>query len=228
MAEAMRKAVEKRKAEETGEGGRVAEVRLEEMQKELKIEREERGKLEVKLGELIVLKARLEEMEGRWRREAEQREVAQTEFDELKWKVEGKVQGTTGTNPAVEENKGIEPPVPAPRSGVRMQVTASAPKGVGNQEPVEPAVREQQHGRARRVLVIRSSNVSRCATGVASRVSGDDRVKVLAHPEKCMSEVMESAKDIVWENEQGKNLVIVHAGLNDVLNGRGHNLGRQI
>ncbi|KAG0436390.1 hypothetical protein HPB47_017971 [Ixodes persulcatus] len=184
MAEAMRKAVEKREAQETGEGGRVAEVRLEEMQKELEIERQERGKLEVQLREIVVLKARLEEMEGRWRREAEQREVAQTEFEELKRKVEGKVQGTTGTNPAVEENKGTEPPVPAPRSGVRVQVTA--------------------------------------------RVNGDDRVKVLAHPGKCMSEVMESAKDIVWENQQGKNLVIVHAGLNDVLNGRGHNLGRQI
>ncbi|CAN7950139.1 unnamed protein product [Ixodes pacificus] len=230
MVEAMRKAVEKREAEETGEGGRVAEVRLEEMQKELEIEREERGKLVVQLRELVVLEARLEEMEGRWRREAEQREVAQTEFEELKRKVEGKVQGTTGTNPAVEENKGTEPPVPAPRSGVRVQVTASAPKDVENQELVEPAAGEQQHGRAgtRRVLVIGSSNVSRCATGVASRVSGDDRVKVLAHPGKCMSEVMESAKDIVWENEQGKNLVIVHAGLNDVLNGRGHNLGRQI
>lgn len=227
MAEAMRKAVEKREAEETGEGGRIAEVRLEEMQKELEIEREERGKLEVQLIELVVLKARLEEMEGRWRSEAEQREVAQIEFEELKRKVENNVQGTTGMNPTVEENKDTELPIPAPRSGLRVQVNASAPKGVGNQEPAEG---EQQHAGAgtRRVLVIGSSNVSRCATGVASRVSGDDRVKVLAHPGKCMSEVMESAKDIVWENEQGKNLVIVHAGLNDVLNGRGHNLGRQI
>lgn len=33
---------------------------------------------------------------------------------------------------------------------------------------------------------------------------------------------------MVWDNQQGENLVIIHAGLNDVLRGRGHNLGRQI
>lgn len=90
-------------------------MRLEELQKELEIEREERGKLEVQRKELIPLKARLEEMKGRWRREAEQREVAQTAFEESKRKVEGKVQMKTGMNPAVEENRGTEPPIPAPR-----------------------------------------------------------------------------------------------------------------
>lgn len=55
----------------------------------------------------------------------------------------------------------------------------------------------------------------------------EDIVEVVAHPGKCMSDVMEIVKSMLWDNHQGEKLV-VHAGLNDVLRGRTQNSGRQI
>ncbi|KAG0441768.1 hypothetical protein HPB47_015853 [Ixodes persulcatus] len=39
---------------------------------------------------------------------------------------------------------------------------------------------------------------------------------------------MEGAKNHLWDSMDGQNLVVIHAGLNDVLQGREQNLGRQI
>ncbi|KAG0418746.1 hypothetical protein HPB47_004620 [Ixodes persulcatus] len=43
-----------------------------------------------------------------------------------------------------------------------------------------------------------------------------------------MVDAMAKAKEEVWENREGENLVVVYAGLNDVLKGRSQNLARQI
>ncbi|CAN8000797.1 unnamed protein product [Ixodes pacificus] len=81
---------------------------------------------------------------------------------------------------------------------------------------------------AKCVIIVSSSNISRCVAGIKSKVGGEERVQVSVHPAKCISEVMESFKNMVGDNQQWENLVVVHAGLNDVLRGRGHNLGRQL
>ncbi|CAN7977832.1 unnamed protein product, partial [Ixodes persulcatus] len=100
------------------------------------------------------------------------------------------------------------------------------PAGKNREVETRGAVIEEK--KAKSVIIVGSSNISRCAAGIKSKVGGEERVKVRVHPRKCMSEVMESAKNMVWDNHQGENLVVVHAGLNDILGGRGHNLGRQL
>lgn len=80
----------------------------------------------------------------------------------------------------------------------------------------------------RRVLVVGDSNVARVRGGLLARVKGDKRVTVVAQPGKCMVDAMDKAKEELWGNMEGDNLVVVHAGLNDVLKGRSQNLGRQI
>ncbi|KAM7313278.1 hypothetical protein ISCGN_003153 [Ixodes scapularis] len=79
-----------------------------------------------------------------------------------------------------------------------------------------------------RVLVVGSSNVARVRRGVHNRVKGDQRVTVEVQPGKCMVDAMTAAREGVWDNREGRNLVIVHAGLNDVLKGRSQNLGKQL
>ncbi|KAM7290262.1 hypothetical protein ISCGN_026909 [Ixodes scapularis] len=79
-----------------------------------------------------------------------------------------------------------------------------------------------------RVLVVGSSNVARVRRGVHNRVKGDQRVTVKVQPGKCMVDAMTAAREGVWDNREGRNLVIVHAGLNDVLKGRSQNLGKQL
>ncbi|KAG0426490.1 hypothetical protein HPB47_026400, partial [Ixodes persulcatus] len=64
--------------------------------------------------------------------------------------------------------------------------------------------------------------------GVLNRVKGDQRVTVEVQPGKCMVDAMTTAREGVWDNREGRNLVIVHAGLNDVLKGRSQNLGKQL
>lgn len=79
-----------------------------------------------------------------------------------------------------------------------------------------------------RVLVVGSSNVARVKRGLMNRVKGDQRVTVEVQPGKCMMEAMTTACEGIWDNQEGRNLVIVHAGLNDVLKGRSQNLGKQL
>lgn len=80
----------------------------------------------------------------------------------------------------------------------------------------------------KRVLVVGSSNVNRFKAGLAWKVKEDERVTVQAYPGACIGKVMEGAKNHLWDSMDGQNLVVIHAGLNDVLQGREQNLGRQI
>lgn len=79
-----------------------------------------------------------------------------------------------------------------------------------------------------RVLVVGSSNVARVKRGLLNRVKGDERVTVEVQRGKCMVDAMTAACEGVWDNREGRNLVIVHAGLNDVFKGRSQNLGKQL
>lgn len=78
------------------------------------------------------------------------------------------------------------------------------------------------------MIVVGSSNVARCREGIGSKVEDDERVKVVTRPGKGMKEVIESAVAILQENKAAESLVMVHAGLNDVLNRKGGDLGAHI
>ncbi|CAN7976599.1 unnamed protein product [Ixodes persulcatus] len=80
----------------------------------------------------------------------------------------------------------------------------------------------------KRVLVVGSSNVNRFKAGLAWKVKEDERVTVQAYPGACIGKVMEGAKNHLWDSMDGQNLVVIHAGLNNVLQGREQNLARQI
>lgn len=52
---------------------------------------------------------------------------------------------------------------------------------------------------------------------IASRVGGDEKVKIAALPGRGMKEVMDTAVEILTVKKGAENLVVVHAELNDVL-----------
>lgn len=215
------------------EVGGIVDLKMEgareEMMRELGAERE---RLQMEQGGIEELRVRLQEMEAKLRAEVKKREEAESECRTLRKRLVAE-QDATGVVPAEgrerlvgeQDRTGV---VPAARDPTTLTEGSDRrgldrPRGELNKHGVEREVTE------RRVMVVGSSNISRwCVPGVKSRVGGQERVKVVACPGKCMSEVMESTKEMVWENQRGENLVIVHAGLNDVLRGRGHNVGRQI
>ncbi|XP_075550142.1 uncharacterized protein LOC142583541 [Dermacentor variabilis] len=80
----------------------------------------------------------------------------------------------------------------------------------------------------RRVLVIGDSNVRRAEQGVMARVNADGRVQVEAQAGKSMAEAMTKAREVVWDSTESDSLVIMHAGLNDVLKERSQDLERHI
>ncbi|KAH7968530.1 hypothetical protein HPB52_009344 [Rhipicephalus sanguineus] len=80
----------------------------------------------------------------------------------------------------------------------------------------------------RRVPVVGDSNVARVEQGVLTTVKADRRVKVEAQSGKCMTDALTKAQELVGDSMEGENLVIIHAGLNDVLKGKSQNLQRQL
>lgn len=67
--------------------------------------------------------------------------------------------------------------------------------------------------------------MSRCKTAADYRVQGDERVQMVCMLGKGVTPVMEKAKHILWEN---RNMVIIQAGLNDLLAQRGANVVKQM
>ncbi|CAN7945465.1 unnamed protein product, partial [Ixodes hexagonus] len=226
-----KKEAEERQVEELGEKMKKEGERLEEMQREWEVrlrEAEERAERERKECETL-RQAKLREREGQEKKEKAKKE--QLEGAEL-----GRAIGDMGLNKTSENSeqgnegeKTRESPVDGGRSYVEVLTQERQGKADDEDrcEEGKEDTRVEEGVKQKRVIVVGSSNVTRCVAGVRSRVGGE-KVKVAAYPGKCMSEVVESAKELVWENQGGENLVIVHAGLNDVLRGRGHNLGRQI
>ncbi|XP_077501564.1 uncharacterized protein LOC144112638 [Amblyomma americanum] len=80
----------------------------------------------------------------------------------------------------------------------------------------------------RRVLVVGDSNVARVEGGVLTAVKADRRVQVEAQSGKCMVDAMARAREVVVGSMDGEHLVVIHAGLNDVLQGRSQNLETQL
>ncbi|KAG0445499.1 hypothetical protein HPB47_014513 [Ixodes persulcatus] len=60
------------------------------------------------------------------------------------------------------------------------------------------------------------------------RVKGDKGVQVEAQPGMYMVDAIAKAEEVSRNNMEGENLVLINAGLNDVLNGKSQNLRKQI
>ncbi|KAG0427320.1 hypothetical protein HPB47_025625 [Ixodes persulcatus] len=71
----------------------------------------------------------------------------------------------------------------------------------------------------RRVLVVGESSVARIVEGVLGKVKGDKRVRVEAQPGKYMVDAIAKAEEVLWDTIEWENLVLIHTGHNDVLNG---------
>ncbi|KAG0429376.1 hypothetical protein HPB47_023691 [Ixodes persulcatus] len=71
-------------------------------------------------------------------------------------------------------------------------------------------------------------SVGQSYAGALTQNSQKNRETNAAYPGACIGKVMEGAKNHLWDSMDGQNLVVIHAGLNDVLQGREQNLGRQI
>ena len=91
----------------------------------------------------------------------------------------------------------------------------------------EQVCRKEQHV-ADRVIIAGDSNIARCSPALVERVQGDKRVRVGCFPGKTMQTVMTQAKGQLAMSNQGRNLVVIAAGLNDVLKGEEGKLGQEI
>ncbi|XP_075545732.1 uncharacterized protein LOC142579425 [Dermacentor variabilis] len=106
-------------------------------------------------------------------------------------------------------------------SGILFQAAAPSEATLqpqGRQRARRERQRTQAGGKRfarRRVLVIGVSNVGRAE----ECVKADGRVQVEAQAGKGMAEAMTKAREVVGDSTEG-DLVIMHAGLNDVLKGR--------
>nr|XP_037270198.1 uncharacterized protein LOC119161787 [Rhipicephalus microplus] len=91
--------------------------------------------------------------------------------------------------------------------------------------------REQEEATARlleRVLVVGDSNVARVRDGAFKTVKDDGRVGVEAQSGKGMVKVLAKAQEFVEDSMEGENLVIILAGLNDMLKGKDQDRQRQL
>ncbi|KAM7313215.1 uncharacterized protein ISCGN_003097 [Ixodes scapularis] len=112
---------------------------------------------------------------------------------------------------------------PVRRAGAPQRQAGQVPQSGGQQSRAGDERFER-----RRVLVVGDSNIARVEEGVLAKVRADRRVKVEAQSGKCIVDAMAKAREVVWDNMENENLVVIHAGLNDVLKGRSQNLERQL
>lgn len=79
----------------------------------------------------------------------------------------------------------------------------------------------------KRVLVVGYFNVARIRGEVLDTVRGGKRVQVGTQPGKHMVNAIAKPKEMLWEHMEWENLVVIHAGFNDMSNRRNQNLGSQ-
>lgn len=78
------------------------------------------------------------------------------------------------------------------------------------------------------VIIVGYSNTNRCREAAREKVKRDARVQVGAFPGQTVRTVTEKAKDKLWQNKKGRNLVVTAGGLNDALKGSGAEIGKQV
>ncbi|KAL3223253.1 hypothetical protein MRX96_027666 [Rhipicephalus microplus] len=92
---------------------------------------------------------------------------------------------------------------------------------VNHSSPRTPAEVPAKDQRRRQVIVVGDSNMARVGEVIKGRVGDDERVKVSKLPGKRVGEVMQQAKEQLWDRMEDRSLVVVMGGVNDVLQGRG-------
>ncbi|XP_075737506.1 uncharacterized protein LOC142777093 [Rhipicephalus microplus] len=80
----------------------------------------------------------------------------------------------------------------------------------------------------RRILMVGDSNVARVRDGVFKTVKEDGRVRVEAQSGKSIVDALAKAQEVVENSMEGEILVIIYAGLNNVLKGKDQNLQRKL
>ncbi|CAN7977443.1 unnamed protein product [Ixodes persulcatus] len=122
---------------------------------------------------------RLEALQGKWEaklKEADKRaERERSECEALRKKVVEMERGETRLHYMEAKSAGEEG-------------NEANPAGKNREVETRGAVIEEK--KAKSVIIVGSSNISRCAAGIKSKVGGEERVKVRVHPRKCMSEVI--------------------------------------
>ncbi|XP_037526381.1 uncharacterized protein LOC119403522 [Rhipicephalus sanguineus] len=178
---------------------------IEELKGELKVERVKRIELQAQFGEARergeATASLVEQMEADLRKERERRA-------ELEERVKVLMALDSGPEQCEAKGKGIK----------------ESQAETGSQQSQAGSQRLDR----RRVLVVGDSNVARVKQGVLTTVKADRRVKVEAQSGKCMTDALAKAQEVVGDSMEGENLVIIHAGLNDVLKGKSQNLQRQL
>ncbi|KAL3227326.1 hypothetical protein MRX96_048802 [Rhipicephalus microplus] len=92
---------------------------------------------------------------------------------------------------------------------------------VNHSSPRTPAKVPAKDQRRRQVIVVGDSNMARVGEVIKGRVGDDERVKVSKLPGKRVGEVMQQAKEQLWDRMEDRSLVVVMGGVNDALQGRG-------
>lgn len=82
--------------------------------------------------------------------------------------------------------------------------------------------------RGRRVIIVGDSNMSRAGAMVKGRVGTDERVKVSTLRGQTVGAAMERAKGQLGDAKEDRGLVVIMGGVNDVLQGRGEGIAKQI
>lgn len=175
-------------------------VQVGELQEELKDEKEQRKALEARLAQMEVKMATKGDIPTN--DEAGHEADVSAVLDPEKGKEEDK-------DATPEDDPGLALTQP-----VREQVAAPG----GSQEKEE----------RRMVIVAGDSNMRYSEMEIRGRVREDERVQVGVFPGQTVRVVLEKAKDKMWENMQGQNLVIIAGGTNDVLQGRGAGVRKQL
>lgn len=200
---------------------------------ELQEEREKRAVLEERVEALMVQAAR-----NPGSAQAGGGDSAETQAEACHESREGRLgaveqQARAGGNTAVPQ---LYSEVVRQASGGKGRTAGSTSSRVSGARRVENQLartggRQSQAGGKRverRVLVVGDSNVARVKEGVLTTVKADGRVRVEAQSGKCMVDAMAKAQKVVSDNLEHEHLVVIHAGLNDVLKGRSQNLNGQL
>lgn len=136
-----------------------------------------------------------------------------------------------------EKDEGLGP---CNKAGARTEVTHGGGDRKGNSyshvlkdsssKPGEGQIgRKEQHVAADSAVIIAGdSNIKRSGPAVMERVAGDTRVHVGCFAGQTMKTVMAQAKGQLALSNKARNLVVIAAGLNDVLKGEEGKLGQEI
>ncbi|XP_075752587.1 uncharacterized protein LOC142818119 [Rhipicephalus microplus] len=229
------------------------EASIKGLQGELRAEREQRIELQSQLGASRereeATASVLEQMKGDLRKEREGRTEINQRVKELmalcpgpeQCETEGVGSGESGRWEGTGEKGGqgaavsghsTEPP--RTYSSVAQQSSSRAETQGRRQREKEvkqtgaPSRTGSQRFEHTRVLVVGDSNLVRVRDVVFKTVKEDGKVRMEAQSGKSMVDALAKAQGVVENSMEGENLVIIHAGLNDVLKGQDQNLQRKL